>query len=514
MTGTLFEKLTDLIFTAHQEFFRQAEVDLVKLADYLSQEETLFSLENYQSEKLLESLRETSQEYDTELESEELPDFRCQHILKERKTRIESVEFQPADVLDVKRVACLLSKIGHLELVGCSFFANLFDLKATASVAATVCFSDCVFLEDWVSAGRIDSPPGQALFERCIFEKNILLGKEFGLDLASASAIFADCSFCGDLLLSGFSEKAPLFANSDSHHIQAKSLRLEGCDLRRPFILNRASFDSVTMHNCTFRKKLEFKENAIGVLTIDNCSFEKIANFHGSRIDSFRAEQVIFTEFVGFEACQFGAPGNAALETRAVFNFVTLMGLSNFRHACFHGGLDIRNVNLKDAPNFLGCAVSFAGTDRESFRLIKHSFERVGNQVDANRFLVLELRKRKEELMPRPWHDQERLVLTLNDAISGFGQSYVRPIGLMVALATLFGLLQLGHENQWMYGIHPDLDDFLAATANLFNRFAQGMLPFAKLFYKGMEFFSLLFAILFSVLIWQAVVAVKRHTRN
>ena len=514
MTGTLFKKLNHLIFKAHREFFEKSGVSLRELANYLSREPKSFSLETYQSKKLLETLSGASPEYDAEFDDGESLDFLCEMILTERKTRIESIDFQPVNARDAKRVACLLLKIRALELVDCRLFANPFDPKATASVAATVCFSDCVFLEDWVSAGRIDSPPGQALFERCIFEKNILLGKEFGLDLASASAIFADCSFCGDLLVSGFSEKAPLFANADSHHIQAKNLRLEGCDLRRPFILNHASFDSVTMHNCTFRKKLEFKENAIGVLTIDNCSFDKIANFHGSRIDSFRAEQVIFTEFVGFEACQFGAPGNAALETRAVFNFVTLMGLSNFRHACFHGGLDIRNVNLKDAPNFLGCAVSFAGTDRESFRLIKHSFERVGNQVDANRFLVLELRKRKEELMPRPWHDQERLVLTLNDAISGFGQSYVRPIGLMVALATLFGLLQLGHENQWVYGIHPDLDDFLAATANLFNRFAQGMLPFAKLFYKGMEFFSLLFAILFSVLIWQTVVAVKRHTRN
>lgn len=513
MTGTLFEKLADLIFTAHQEFFRQAEVDLVKLADYLSQEEKSFSLENYQSKKLLESLSETSQEYETEFESDELPDFRCQHILKERETRIEGVEFQPADVLDVKRVACLLSKIGHLELVGCRFFANFFDPKIISQEMATVCFSECIFLEDWVSAGSFDPPSDRPLYERCVFEKNMDIGKGFGHELSNAFAIFVDCIFCGDLTVSGFVEKSSLFANSDSHRIQAKNFRFEDCDFRRPLILNHASFDSVTMHNCNFRKRLEFKENEVGALSIDNCNFEKIATFHGSKINSFRAEQAVFSDFVGFEACEFGRD-SASQETLAVFNFVTLMGLSNFRHARFHGGLDIRNVNLKDAPNFLGCSVSFTGTDRESFRLIKHSFERVGNQVDANRFLVLELRKRKEELASRPWYDQERLVLTLNDVISGFGQSYVRPVGFMIALAVLFSLLQLGHENQWLYGMHPQLDDFLATTANFFNRFALGMLPFAKLFSKGIEFFSLLFAIMFSVLIWQTVVAVKRHTRN
>lgn len=54
----------------------------------------------------------------------------------------------------------------------------------------------------------------------------------------------------------------------------------------------------------------------------------------------------------------------------------------------------LSSVRYTIPPDFLGLALAHgakAGGDRETFHLIKHSFEAVANRVEANRFFGLEM---------------------------------------------------------------------------------------------------------------------------
>ena len=109
---------------------------------------------------------------------------------------------------------------------------------------------------------------------------------------------------------------------------------------------------------------------------------------------------------------------------------------------------------------------------------------------------------------------QEKLILFLNDKISNYGQSYIRPMLYIVAVSIIYYLLILGYENNILYEIHPSINGALENISSFLNNVSKNILPFSKTLKVGMEFVSLVFYIIFASLIWQTLVAVKRHTRR
>lgn len=190
------------------------------------------------------------------------------------------------------------------------------------------------------------------------------------------------------------------------------------------------------------------------------------------------------------------------------------MSFSNFRRTNFSSGLDFENSNLKEQPNFLKTKINPINTNRETFRVIKNSFDDVGNRLEANRFFVEEMSAYKKELNDGgdKW---DRLIYRANEEISDFGRSYIKPsILLFLSLVIYTSLLSI-HKSffeSYDYLLHPWFDCLSIQV----NEAAKNFLPFSRFLENssGIEFISLLFYIWFGILIWQIVVAVKRHTQR
>lgn len=166
----------------------------------------------------------------------------------------------------------------------------------------------------------------------------------------------------------------------------------------------------------------------------------------------------------------------------------------------------LSSVRYTVPPDFLGITLTEcakASSDRETFRLIKHSFEAVANRIEASRFFGLEMQAYQRELKERaPWYSRERLLVAFNHAVSRHGQSYIRPLMLLLATAVINAWLIANDGWQVSAGL-------LIITEGL-NSFAKGFTLFNPVMHPGMEFASLVLAALMSTFLWHFLVAVRR----
>ena len=226
--------------------------------------------------------------------------------------------------------------------------------------------------------------------------------------------------------------------------------------------------------------------------------------------------------------------------------------LSWIDYTRFSSGLDFSKTNLKDTPNFLNVYVDPKNTNRETFRIIKNSFNDTGNFIEESHFFVKEMEVYRKELNTRKkpfkinqivskefyFDNMAWFVVNINYCISGFGSNYIKPILMLIGLVFIYTFVTLwnewyfeGHKHftslvglntkpwsRWYFESH---DYFMSwqwfdVISKFLNEFAVNILPF-RVFVKdksGIEFISLFFYILFAILIWQIIVAVKRHTQR
>lgn len=256
------------------------------------------------------------------------------------------------------------------------------------------------------------------------------------------------------------------------------------------------------------------KESVISYFELNNSNVSEVFDSFDSRFIRFLFYKSIFKDFSGFEKVHFGLEDNFNDLYTARFIYTTFMSFSNFRSTKFLSGLDFENSNLKEQPNFLKTEIGSKNTNRETFRIVKKSFDDVGNQLEANKFFVEEMKAYKKEL-DDDGDKWDRLVYRANEEISDFGRSYIKPSVLLFLSLIIYTSLLSIHESffeHYSYFLHP-LVDCLSVQA---NEVAKNLLPFSRFLEKksGIEFVSLLFYIWFGILIWQIVVSVKRHTQR
>jgi hypothetical protein len=168
------------------------------------------------------------------------------------------------------------------------------------------------------------------------------------------------------------------------------------------------------------------------------------------------------------------------------------------RNTNFISGLDFSSANFKEYPNFLGANINPVNTNKETFRIIKHSFDKIGNTSEANRYFSCEMNKEMSEtlFLRSP---AKKTMLFLNRLLSNFGQWYFLP---------LMWLLILIPFHEWVVSSHTfdNLDTL--------NHIVKNILPIKHLLNDGMEFVSLLFYIAYSGLIYHFIISVKRVTKR
>lgn len=325
--------------------------------------------------------------------------------------------------------------------------------------------------------------------------------------------IFNDCTFNKQLSLFRGTYKKSIFNNTNRYIQKISELKIENCEFDEGLSLNKSEVDTLIIQNMVFEGKVEFKECVIKYTLISNVNFKSLFDAYKTKFNHFKINQSIFDDFSGFEKCEFGCIDNTCPE-KIEFEYVTFLNFTNFRKAKFYNGLDFEHTNLKESPNFLNAEINYKNTNRETFRIIKYSFDKIGNQIEANKYFALEMKKYKEELKAKKGLSAEKAVLWLNESISNFGSSIFTPLFLMITTSVIYYFSILGYENNYLYKIYEPLNEYIIWIANIGNTFAKGIPPYGRFLKEGMEFVTLIYHILFLTFTWHFLVAVKRCTKR
>lgn len=135
---------------------------------------------------------------------------------------------------------------------------------------------------------------------------------------------------------------------------------------------------------------------------------------------------------------------NSRFEQKFIMEHVTFEKMSNFKNAIFEKGFDLEQINTKEEINFHGIEIlDKTTTSQETYRILKHNFEKVNNKIEANKYHALELDQRKKELEKDKFGNfAEYLVFKIHDIGSKHSTSYIRALAwiFVVSFVTNFFL--------------------------------------------------------------------------
>jgi hypothetical protein len=388
-----------------------------------------------------------------------------------------------------------------------------------------------VFLNDWSihSFSVLDDVITKTIFQNCIFDGVISTStEEHSRDtLIIEDHLFNDCEFKDAVFIRRGEFKASPFNNTPGYSHELKYLHITGGNFVGRFILNNLTIQLLEIKDVEFEGKFELKDNLISEALIKNVNFNELFDAYRTKFKRFKLSKCIFNEFSGFEKCEFGDE-NKEEEQPAEFEYATFLNFTSFRKAKFYCGLDLEYSNLKDAPNFLGASINEKQTNRETFRIIKHSFDKVGNHLEANNYFALEMKKYKSELKKQVTSESipkaifnwsiglfgknssskwEFLIYKINEIFSAFGQSYTKPLYIMILLSLCYSAIVCwtGHDQV--------IKDFF--DVSLLNAVVKQIPLYSKLLtIIGLEFVSFLYHVMFVSALWHFMVAVKSKTKR
>lgn len=427
------------------------------------------------------------------------------------------IHFPKRDGRDTFDYLKILNLFGQIHFNYCEFYLSSLDLKNVEYF-----FQDCKFHDRWTlyDYGVLENEDN-VIYQTCEFNKtvsNYTPEQSDKLATYRYSQFDYTCQFKKSIELDRCNFSNRLFNTEQNNYLEKNEIEkiiIENCIFEQKFKLNNYCIQYLVCKNTIFKNKFEFKENILTSFIVDNSNFSGLSDFFGCTFFAFKIYKSIFDDFVGFETCIFGTDKKSKDEI-AQFKYVTFTNFLNFRNTQFKSGLDIENINLKEAPNFLNSKIELCNTNRETFRILKYSFDKIGNNIEANKYFVKEMKKYREELSQKSLkgHIQEKLVFNLNDIFSDFGQSYIKPILLLFIFAFLYMLVLYGYEENILYKIYEPVNIYIKPVIDVINNMTKNILPFGKFLKNDLEFVSLIFYIIFSTLIWQTIVSIKRYTKR
>jgi hypothetical protein len=267
-------------------------------------------------------------------------------------------------------------------------------------------FQDCTFKNQLFlkPLGILVNQDG-FLFLNCTFEKDVNAIYEKLDDVSkeiteNSNNLFNMCTFKAKLYLEGLTFTGYIFSEVElEERKELNILSLESCVIRKKLFVNNNKISSFLSKDSVFEDKFEFKHNEVDSFEINNSNFNELVDCFETEFKRFNVEKSIFREFVGFEHCKFGLKTDKRnKELISVFRYATFLSFINFRKTRFFNGLDIENINLLQPPNFLGTEINPTNTNRETIRIVKYSFDEVGNHIEANRFYSMEMEAYKREM--------------------------------------------------------------------------------------------------------------------
>jgi len=420
---------------------------------------------------------------------------------------LNHVAFPVFDERDNENYIPMLNLFGKIHFNFCKLYVSWIELKDTK-----VFFQDCEFYEDWYLHNYIslsdDKEIDDVIYQSCSFTKEISASGSGGFSkkLVLKSGQFRDCKF-KEMNFNDVIFEKPIFSNSKGFQGEITDFSSSNCILKERFSLKYLTINSLDILDTTFDKSLEFKKVSISHLRIMDSTFKGLVNCFNCSFYDFYIHQSTFEEFVGFEYSRFGLSLKDEKEgSCSEFPYVTFLSFVNFRNTSFYSGLELSEANFKEYPNFLGTNINPKNTDVETYRIIKHSFDKVGNSTEANKYFALEMDKTRKETVF--WIDPEqKIILGFNNIISRFGQSFLLP------LIWIFLLMIVHHLTLDWISTFPTTSPIMNHLVSELNGLVKNVIPFKRFLNPGTEFLSLLFLIGYSTFIYHFIVAIKRRTK-
>ncbi len=413
----------------------------------------------------------------------------------------------------------LISIFDVLQFEDCIFSEDNLNVNADKYYFGNCIFQSRHLFHIFPTSSIFPQDKNLPVFWNCIFKTDVVLRNNFeSTSNKFKGVVFIDCDFKCELLIEGVTVSENLFRNTETFIQKIKKIIISNSTFEQKLLLNKVKTNDIIIKDASFKSKLEVKESEINTFVFKNSNVDKVFDAYKTIFKKFKMEKCIFEDFSGFEFVEFGDINNQDESYITLFKHVTFKNTSNFRNAKFFSGLDLENINLSTdiQPSFLKVEFYGYNTNRETFRIIKKSFDEVGNHIEANKYFSEEMKVYRREVEKKESNVDfwTKAVIILNDEISSFGQSYEKPIILLILVAIIFTSIKSIHIyiyellSEYVYKYIPCLE----SLSNSINEVAKNILPFSSLLEKsqGIELISLLFYIVFSILIWQIFIAVKR----
>ena len=439
-----------------------------------------------------------------------------------------------------------------IHFVDCKIYANDVIIGG-----CKVSFSNCIFKNYFnISNYKILSNFNIYVFEYCIFEDKLFGSPGDDYEVIDFK-VFKDCDFSKKLEFNGLSFIEKVFNNEDSHCFNTDGIVIENCIFSEDFKINNIVTNKVKIKKSIFNKKMEIKNAEIKDFSFIDSNVNGIFDAYKSVFVKAKFYKSIFKDFAAFECVIFG---DEKKENITDFIYTTFKDFSNFRNTKFKSGLNFSSANIKQEPNFLNTNINLVGTDRETLRIIKNSFEKVNNKIESNRFFIYEMMRYKKEVNSDVEESidflkfffrvifsgneyvlnimgssqvfknvmsafSKKIVLSANYYISRFGESYIQPLMIFLFSIGIYTYILEVHKDifsekpiaQYVVSLRNFVtQDWFISISEFLNTCAANVPLFSKALEKksGIEFISIMFFIWFGILTWQIIIAVKRNTQH
>ena len=168
----------------------------------------------------------------------------------------------------------------------------------------------------------------------------------------------------------------------------------------------KTQIKNLKIYDSVFKENFKLHHCNIQNILIKNTDFEKQADFYKSSFHNGISEYN--DKSIYFKALNFGGLtifGHCEFTRKVIFSSVTFGDFVHFKKAHFENGLDLDYTNIQKEMNFfdvtgLDSSESQENTSQETYRIVKYNFQKIGNQIEANKYHALELNVHRQDT----WH--------------------------------------------------------------------------------------------------------------
>lgn len=371
----------------------------------------------------------------------------------------------------------------------------------------------------------------QLMYNNKIFKyNNSLPNNSRGKPIQKKSIIFKRCTFT-NLTIQNTSDDVNKI---DFIGGEIENFNIKDCEIHEKFYINKQyeknknkiKITNLVIKNTTFHENFKLHNSIVTKITIEDTDFKKHADFFKSTfikgsLEDDEAEQTHKNE-IGFKAINFQGLalfGDTEFQEKLIFKYVTFESFSHFRKSKLPYGLDLDYANIQNEMNFfdveqLDTQEAKNNTSQETYRIIKHNFEKIGNKIEANKYFAFELEQKKINLEideSSKWTD--RIVFKINWLSSEFGTNWLRALVLIFCVGVMtVGFVHFELLKQLFY--NPSLFRLEYITKGL-NEFVQHLYILDKSDSLVSHPKTLLFnKITLGYLYYQFLISIRKDTRK